>query len=375
MPLRKVMKSVPLEHMAAKGLFRHDLDAITQCQRECTSRLAMTIQLEQEAYLAAHPEIIAALELYISYTSSVMKRRSEFLKQAAEYFLRPLEDLDADIRKRLGVGPEDNYNKGKKVYHIRDDEKLMNDLAAIIQKHSPKEPWSHVESSVSIPNTESSSFISVKTSESTLPTPEPVPTPEPTFEELMFRMVSNVVDKAIFLHVDDAILNYDTAYVELSKAVEAAMEVPVVLIKEDIHEILEKAYELFEVDIIEKETYAAAIAWEKRMRKKMKRSLRRQDNFKGHETPTTPVSPSSSNESYKRPPPRPCRCHPQWHYNRYDKDRFGIYLPRDLQYDGLNATVTPVLSDEDAEGQGEDVDAVSTVSRKSMTSRVSEKTV
>lgn len=74
-----------------------------------------------------------------------------------------------------------------------------------------------------------------------------------TLSETMFIFVSNTVDKAIFLRVDDEILNYDTAYIEVSKAVERAMEIPVTEIRLDIAELLNKAYNLFEFNIMEKE--------------------------------------------------------------------------------------------------------------------------
>lgn len=71
--------------------------------------------------------------------------------------------------------------------------------------------------------------------------------------ETLFGLVSHTVDKAIFLHVDEPTLRYDTAYVELKKAVEEAMEIPVIEIKEDITELYYNAYKLFELDILEKE--------------------------------------------------------------------------------------------------------------------------
>lgn len=77
--------------------------------------------------------------------------------------------------------------------------------------------------------------------------------PEPTLSEVFFEVVSNTVDKAIFSHVDDKALRYDTAYVELTKCMEQAMEIPILDIKEDIAELYYNAYILFEQDIIEKE--------------------------------------------------------------------------------------------------------------------------
>ena len=66
-------------------------------------------------------------------------------------------------------------------------------------------------------------------------------------------MVSNTVDKAIFLRVDDTDLNYDTAYMELVKAVEKSMDIPVTEIKKDIADLFNNAYEMFEFKIKEKE--------------------------------------------------------------------------------------------------------------------------
>ncbi|GBP97747.1 hypothetical protein EVAR_23171_1 [Eumeta japonica] len=82
---------------------------------------------------------------------------------------------------------------------------------------------------------------------------EPIPPPEPTFEELLYKMVSNVVDKAIFLNVSEGMLKYDTAYVELMHAVERAMEIPVIEIREDIAELIVEAYSAFEDEITRRE--------------------------------------------------------------------------------------------------------------------------
>lgn len=82
---------------------------------------------------------------------------------------------------------------------------------------------------------------------------EPVPTPPPTFSETVFTWVSNTIDKAIFLKVDTDAILYDTAYVELTKVVEAAMEIPVIEIREDLAELCYLAYQNFEGIILEKE--------------------------------------------------------------------------------------------------------------------------
>ncbi|XP_045509990.1 uncharacterized protein LOC123705299 [Colias croceus] len=368
MPLRKVVKGTPLD-LLPEGLLHHDEDALTPCQKECTARLGVTMQLEQEAYLSQHPEIRALLEIFVGKISRTNKRKG-ILKEAAEHFTRPVEQLDAEIRNHLGLPQTDQYVKEGSNTFVYKDTSLINDLIGIINTNFPPEPIRIPTPEVSSVNTASSSFISIMTSDTTLPTPEPIPTPEPTLSEHLFGLVSNTVDKAIFLHVDDGALRYDTAYVELTKAVEEAMEIPVVEIKEDIAELYFNAYKMFEMDIMEKERIAAEIAWEKRMRKKMKRTLRRLDNFKGYATPPTPKSEISSHESYKKPPPKPCVCHPQIHYNRYPKDRFGIYLPRETEFSEGNVTVTPAISLESVAGEPaeENVDTKSVMSKRSATS-------
>lgn len=77
--------------------------------------------------------------------------------------------------------------------------------------------------------------------------------PDPTISEVFFGMISNTVDKAIFLHVDERALRYDTAYVELTKCVEEAMEIPVADVRQDIFDLYFNAYKLFEIQMVEKE--------------------------------------------------------------------------------------------------------------------------
>ncbi|KOB68016.1 Uncharacterized protein OBRU01_18952 [Operophtera brumata] len=303
MPIWKNMKGIPSEKLAAEGLMSNDWALLTPCQRECNTRLGMTIQLEQEAYLTQHPEVRAMLEIFLGKMIESSKRK-DFLKDAAEHFTRPEKELDKEIRENLGLPSDGPYTK---------------DLRDITLKHFPSKPWSIPTPSLSTRNTPSSSFLSIITSDTTIPTPEPIPTLPPTLSEAFFEVVSNTVDKAIFFHVDDKALRYDTAYIEVTKRVEEAMEIPVIEINEDIAELLFNAYNLFEMNIMEKEKIAAELAWERRMRKKMKRTLRRQRNFKGYETPPTPKSEVSYHESFVNPPMRPCICHPQFHYNRYAK--------------------------------------------------------
>lgn len=57
MPIWKKMRGLPSEKLAAEGLLAHDWTALTLCQKECNTRLGMTIQLEEEAYLSQHPEV------------------------------------------------------------------------------------------------------------------------------------------------------------------------------------------------------------------------------------------------------------------------------------------------------------------------------
>ncbi|KAM3968407.1 LOW QUALITY PROTEIN: uncharacterized protein ACR2FA_000106 [Aphomia sociella] len=368
MPLKKIMKGIPSDLLAAEGLLYHDWTAMTPSQRECTTRLGMTIQMEQEAYLTKHPEVRAMLA-FVSKMTHLTKRK-DVLKEAALHFTRPAKDLDQEIRKRLGLPPYGPYTKQDKPPYCYQDLDLEYDLKNIIMKHYPSEEWKIPTPIVPTPDTASSSFLSLITSDTTLPTPEPIPTPDPTLSETLFAMVSNTVEKAIFLHVDDAALMYDTAYMELMKAVEEAMEIPVNEIKEDIAELFYNSYKMFELNIMEKERIAAEIAWEKRMRKKMKRTLRRLNNFKGYETPPTPKSEKSSHESYKKPPLYPCVCNPQFKYNRYPKDRFGIYLPLETKYTDRNVTTTPVISLKNLTEPDHDekMDAKSTLSKKLATS-------
>ncbi|XP_063634181.1 uncharacterized protein LOC134804838 [Cydia splendana] len=321
-----------------------DWEATTPCQREAVARLGRTVQLEQEAFLSQNPKIRYMLETYFGKLVTGGKSR-ESLKDAAAKMIEICDDLN----ENPGPVPQ---NCNEKPVFTYEDKDIERDLKNIYTKHYPPSPWEVSSSMRPTPNTLSSSFLSIVTSETTLPTPEPIPTPEPTVSELMLQMVSNTVDKAIYSQVNEGALLYDTAYVELSKAVEEAMEIPVIEIRADIADLLFRAYRLFELNIIEKERIAAEIAWEKRMRKKLKRTLRRLHNFKGYETPPTPKSEISSHPSYKVPPPRPCACHPQFYYNRYPKDRFGIYLPRGEEFSNESVTA-PIAFAEDESNKTE----------------------
>ncbi|XP_023953198.1 uncharacterized protein LOC112056911 [Bicyclus anynana] len=344
MSIKKVMKGIQGEQLPADGLLTRDLEALAPSQVTCTERLGKTLQLEQETYLLQHPEVKAMLEIFMSKMMQKNKRNGVF-KEAAEYFTRPTEELNKEILERLNLLSEGSYTQGVTVPKDYEDDNLMGDLRKINDFYYKMESPKYSPTAGTPVDTESSTFLSVKTSDTTLATPEPIPTPEMTLSETFFTFISNTVDKAIYLRVDDEILNYDTAYIELCKAVEKAMEIPVIEIREDIASLLYNAYDMFEFNIKEKERIAAAAAWEKRMRKKLKKTLRRLDNFKGYATPPTPKSEISSHESYKIPPPRPCICHPQFHYNRYPKDRFGIYLPSENNFNDGNVTVTPDISE------------------------------
>ncbi|XP_050361211.1 uncharacterized protein LOC126780633 [Nymphalis io] len=317
MSLKKLMKGVAPGVLPADGFLTRDEDVLTPYQAACTKRFGLTLQIEQDNYLLRHPEVLAMLKVFISKMVQKNKRKG-ILKEAAEHFLRPAEELMREIE---GINLHSRTEE-KQILLTQppyNDINLSDDIRNIVTAYYQPEPQKCRTPSVSTINTESSSFLSDMTSDTTLATPEPIPTPEPTLSEAFMNLVSNTVDKAIFLRVDDEALNYDTAYIELSKAVENAMEIPVTDIKMDIVELFNNAYEKFDFNILEKERIVAAIAWEKRMRKKMKRTLRRLNNFKGYETPPTPKSEISSHESYKIPPLRPCMCHPQFKYNRYPK--------------------------------------------------------
>ncbi|CAH1647731.1 unnamed protein product [Spodoptera littoralis] len=366
-PIIRRMKGLPSDLLAAEGLMYQDWHAITSCQRACTTRLGIAIQREQESYMTKHPEILALLKIFIAKMTQRGKRK-DFQKDAALNFTRPFAELDEELRTFL-ESPEDGpyVNMEDREFYEFDDEDFQSDLKKILCQYYPPTPWDVRTPPRSPAPTPSSSFISIQTSEITLPTPEPVPTPEPTTSQIFYRMVSNAVDKAVYTQVNEEAILYDTAYVELMKAVEEAMEIPVRDIRIDIAELFREAYHMFEINIIEKEKFAAAIAWEKRMRKKLKKSLRRQKNFKGYETPSTPKSKISSHESYKRPPPRPCECQSLANYNRYGKDRFGIYLPREEQFSTKNITTTPACSYATVDGvsSGVDID-IKSASKKSV---------
>ncbi|KAJ0183764.1 hypothetical protein K1T71_000187 [Dendrolimus kikuchii] len=351
MSFKKTMRGLPHERLSAKGLFHQDLSSLTPCQRECITRIK------------------AMLDMFVCEILHTAKRKF-ILLEAAKHFTRPVEELDQEIRKRLNLPPEGPYTKEDRPPYQFHDFELELDLKNIIAKHYPPEAWKIVSPPIKTPDTVSSSFLSLITSNTTLPTPEPVPIPEPTLSETFLALVSTTVDKAIYAHVDDRTLSYDTAYVELTKAVEAAMEIPVIEIREEIAQLFYNAYQMFELDIMEKERMAAEIAWEKRMRKKMKRTLRRQKNFKGYETPPTPKSEISSHESYRKPPPKPCTCHPSFYFNRYPKDRFGIYMPRETGFTANNVTTTPAISMESIEDESDDVK--STKSAKSVVNKKTE---
>lgn len=57
MPIMRRMKGMPKELLAAEGLMYQDWEAITPCQRQCTTRLGIAIQREQESYMTKHPEV------------------------------------------------------------------------------------------------------------------------------------------------------------------------------------------------------------------------------------------------------------------------------------------------------------------------------
>ncbi|XP_075990443.1 uncharacterized protein LOC142986090 [Anticarsia gemmatalis] len=362
MPFRKRMKGLRVENLIAKGTMEHDHKAMSEFQWDCVTRLNATIQLEQETYLAQHPELMAMLTCLLGDLCN-KSRKKEILKDAALHFTRPEEIIDKEIREFLNVPPNKPYNYSEEEVPELNVSNLDEDLVEIVFRHYPQLCLVPPPTVYSTPNTMSSSFASVVTSQTTLPTPEPIPTPEPTTSELFYKLVSNTVDKAIYSRVTDELVTYDTAYVELMKAVEEAMEIPVIEIKEDIAELFYNAYNMFEFLLDEKARVAAEIAWEKRMRKKLKRTLRRQKNFKGYETPPS-GSDSSSHPSYKEPMPRPCKCHPQFRYNRYPKDRFGIYLPRPQKFSDRNLTTTPNISMEELTEPEEDIDTKSAASAK-----------
>ncbi|CAH2227338.1 jg24091 [Pararge aegeria aegeria] len=170
MPLKKIMKGLPKDKLPADGLMSSDLEVLTPCQVACTERLGNTLQLEQETYLLQHPEVKAMLELFICKMSQKNKRNG-VLKEAAEYFTRPAEELDKEILERLNLLPEGFNTRGVNLPEPYADEMLMIDLRKLINTHNkPNSPMIPSPAETTY-NTESSSFVSVKTSDTTLSTP------------------------------------------------------------------------------------------------------------------------------------------------------------------------------------------------------------
>ncbi|CAB3225215.1 unnamed protein product [Arctia plantaginis] len=340
----KRIKSILREGTTADGILYNDWDAVIPCQIKCVETLAHSIQLEEEAYLINHPEIMAMLKL-LTCKAIRQNGRKNLLELAGRYFTSPFEKLDNKIRKILKSPPEGPYaNAQHRTYRFVDDN-LKSDLMNTILEFYPLATDLPSTTETETSNTTSSSFISLISSSTTQPTPEPTPVPEPTLSDIIFKMVVNCMDKATASKLTDDLIKYDTAYVEVMKIVEVAMEIPVIGVREDIANLLGSAFATFDNILEERAKIAADIAWDRRMRKKLKRSIRRQENFRGYKTPSTPSSGlPSSHESYRIPPQRPCKCHPQWTYNRYPKDRFGIYLPRDEVYEFTSITVSPGVS-------------------------------
>ncbi|CAG9138134.1 unnamed protein product [Plutella xylostella] len=437
MPVIKTGYGIPKPRLAAEGIISHDLEALSPFQRDCTTRLGAAIQVEHEAYLAEHPEVLAMMKRFVAE----MTRERNYLPQdrilraSAEYFTRPEKVLEEEVRQDLGLTPDQHYtqvlqcdryiqlastkskstravrrrndvmpqrlrssidqqcpslqrnttepcrcllrrntftpprlvlvvaspvrrrstsctchvpmfndaatplrrhtaaaatHRTKLSWHKKDEfSTLGGELKTIKETHFPPDFFDLKSSSADIPETVSSTFVSIVTSDTTLPTPDPIPTPELTVYETLYQYISNACDKAIYTNVSDDILRYDTAYVELMCAVERAMEIPVSGVKEDIAELLYNAYQMFEVIIREKEQV-------------------------GYETPPTPKSTLSSHPSYLVPLQRPCECAPQFHYNRYPKDRFGRYLPQPEPFSNKNVTITPQFSIESVTKKSEE---------------------
>ncbi|XP_075991246.1 uncharacterized protein LOC142986605 [Anticarsia gemmatalis] len=325
-------------HLATDGVSLHDHEALLPYQQECLKRYVMSVYTEQELHMYKHPEILALLKTGMKRLIQE-KPRKDPIGFLAKHYTRPCDDIDAEVREYLNVVTGEPYTHHEASSFTFKDETLRYDLENIIKKHNPVDIGISVVPSKSA--TKSSSFISIVTSDTTLPTPVPTPVPEPTISEVFFGIITNTVDKVVYGRLDDNQVNYDTAYVELMKAVEDAMEITVRDIKRDIAELYYDAYDEFERIVKAQEEIAYLIAWERRMRKKLKKSLRRQKNFKGYETPK---SGTSSHESYIKPAPPPCVCQPRWKYNRYPKDRFGIYLPRITEFSDENKTITPTIS-------------------------------
>lgn len=56
------------------------------------------------------------MELFICKMSLQNKRKCNFLKEAADYFLQDPSNLDDDIRQRLKIGPTGPYTQVDTMY-------------------------------------------------------------------------------------------------------------------------------------------------------------------------------------------------------------------------------------------------------------------
>lgn len=63
-------------------------------------------------------QIISMLQLFTAKMVHSMKRSSGTMKDAIDFFTRPIEELDTEIRQNLGIGPEGPYTQVSSTYII-----------------------------------------------------------------------------------------------------------------------------------------------------------------------------------------------------------------------------------------------------------------
>lgn len=69
MPLKfvKGLKGMINDQTTAYGLMYNDWVVLSACQKECTAHLATAIQLEEEAYMTRHPEVITSFYILLNH--------------------------------------------------------------------------------------------------------------------------------------------------------------------------------------------------------------------------------------------------------------------------------------------------------------------
>ncbi|CAB3225209.1 unnamed protein product [Arctia plantaginis] len=317
---------------------KHNVTVNHGHQQEFLRQFMHEILLEQKSYLLVHPEIKLLLKGYIANMTSFPRKPIDVLKHAAFYFTRPYATLQKEINKLLQKTMETQRvfsNKNNELFDYEDLLKLLNENI-----DEDKEKVFHTENSTS--ETTTSSFISILTSVSTLMTPDFVEDLEQTTSSKIQEELLEILDKAVLSKVTDEDIQYDIAYVEVMNAVEDAMEIPIIEIRKDVIELLRMAYYVFEFQVAEKEKMGAQNTANNRLRKKWKKIVRYHHNFKGHERPHVAGSKVSSNELLAM---ESHKYQVQCCFNRYPKNSFGVYLPRESAFSDESVTAAVAIEE------------------------------